>query len=284
MTCTGCGARVFILPLSPLTGSPGTQKLSRSKEVRPPASGLLSWRWLILAAGVSLAVVTIAVLALLNKKPEQNLLADPSRDVIRHREAGQQALAAGKFLIAVEEFTAALAIGQQHPHSVSLHENRELTRLFRQASLLSELVSEPLEEILRQGNELSRLDEREWRAAFSHRYKGKAVVFNADVRREASGKYHLAYSVFSRGKPAILDLGPVAAFESIPWHRPQRLLFGTRLMDVAPSAEGSWTLHFDPESTVLLTDLGAATAACGQPAEELMETVRQQAEWIGRLP
>ena len=192
----------------------------------------------------------------------------------------ESGLASGRFSLAVNEFKSVQQVRQQHPETVLPCELHELTQLHRQASLLAELISDPLDEVLRQAADMRRLDEREWHAAFTQRYQNKPVVFDANVQRTASGTYLMDFAVFLRGKPTTLDLGKPIHFEPVPFDGPRRLLFGIRLAEIVPDAEGTWIIRFDPNSVVLLTDVGAAAIACGQPPQDLEEMVRQQAEWL----
>jgi hypothetical protein len=241
------------------------------------------WRWPLLAVCVTLiAIVILAALALKGGTPKSD--ATPPADISGHLKTGQQALSSGKFILAAEEFQTALDLREHHPNVKATLDGRQLAQLYRQASLLSELISEPLDDILREAAEATETDPREWQAAFARRYRGRAVVFDAEVSRDAQGTYHLNYAVFVRGKPAHVELGPIHAFTFLPWQGPQRLIFGVRLAEIMPAAEGTWTIRFDPESVVLLTDLGAAAAACGLPADELREVILRQAEQFSNSP
>jgi hypothetical protein len=249
---------------------------------RKIAGGLKSWRWPVVIVGTAVAGIVITGLAL-RRAPPPDEEPDRRPEIARHFEAGQRALAAGAFMLAAQELDAARTLHQQASR-FPFEKSRDLVQNQRQASLLSELLDQPIEDIIRQASELNGLDQREWQSVFAQRYRGRSVVFDAEVRRDALGKYHVDYAIFFRGKRATIDLGSAPLFEVIPWHGPQRLLFGVRLAEIVPGDEGIWTVRFDPESAVLLTDLGAATAVCGQASGELRDVVLRQAEWLARLP
>jgi hypothetical protein len=184
----------------------------------------------------------------------------------------------------MQELEPAQEILAQHPDLLSLAERRELTQLHRQAALLANLRWESLEEILQHAADLIHQDEQEWRRVFAERYRGKAIVFDAEVHGEGAGQYQIHYAVFVRGRQARLDLANLQLFKGLPLQQPQRLLFGMRLADIRLEAEGLWAIRFAPDSGVLLTDLGAATACCSQPEEELKDLVERQAEWLANRP
>jgi hypothetical protein len=282
LTCANCGGKVFVLPLSPFTED-GTSKSPVRQERKEGTAPPRFWLWPALAASATLAVVLVlGIMFFRGKAHDKHVSLRPEYD--RCVLAGQRALSTGKFVLAATELQQALDLQQAHSELHSLSERRHLTSLYRQAELLSELSAEPIEDILRHAAELLPLDPLEWKSIFGQRYQRRGIVFDTEVRRDGHGAYHTDYAVFFRGKRHIVDLGRVSAFDAIPWQVPQRLVFGIRLEEIDPAAEGIWTIRFDPHSAVLLTDVGSACAVSGQPEEELRPVVQRQAAWTAALP
>src|SRR5579883_2421730 len=280
LTCAACGRPVFILPFSPfLIASPTiaparfgpAKSRPRSPWRRPLLAALLT---LVAAAGI-LAALLPHLLRPAYPSPEPRTLADDM-------QAGQRALAQGKFQSAARALKAAWDRQAEHPDRLSRAQRRRLAQLHRQADLLSDLSSESLEEILRHAADLI-ADPEEWQREFTKRYRGKAVVFNTEVRPDPARKFQLDYTVFLDDRPAQLDLANVQLLDLLPLEKPQRLLFGLRLARVDLQAGGVWVIHFEPDSGVLLTDPDAAAACCLQPVEELEEVVRRQRLWLADL-
>jgi hypothetical protein len=205
----------------------------------------------------------------------------------QHIDAGRAALGHGDFLLAARELEAAKAIRALNPVLLSAAEARELTQLHRQAALLASWLSEQsdsLGAILEDAADKFHKNEQEWRRVFEKRYRGRAIVFDAEIKRDDAGHFQISYVVFVRGRQARLDLTDLQLLKSLPLQEPQRLLFGLRLADLHLEPEGVWVIRFEPDSGVLLTDLGAAAACCLQPEEELKELVERQAEWLASRP
>jgi hypothetical protein len=157
-----------------------------------------------------------------------------------------------------------------------------VVQLERQAALLADLLSESLGEILQRA---AGLQDEEWQAQFAKRYRDRAVVFDADVRREAFGALHLDYQIHAGPEPARIDVSDLKLLSRLPLDRPPRLLFGARLASMARDVPGIWVVRFVPESAVLLTDVGAVTASCPPPIDEdLQEVLRRQEKWLADLP
>jgi hypothetical protein len=203
----------------------------------------------------------------------------PPKDLTTRLETGRQALGEGNFQLAVAELGAAQEMVRQQPALLTSEQRRELNRLHQQAELLSDLLTDSLGEILVRA---AGLEDREWQAVFTRRYKDRGVVFEAEVRRDAAGKYHVAYVLQAGAEPARVELEDLKLLARLPLERPQRLLFGGRLASIRRESPGpTWVVRFEPESGVLLTDAGAATA-CGLPADEpaLAEVLARQKEWL----
>jgi hypothetical protein len=284
LTCASCGRKLFVLPFSPL---PPVASLPAGSTTPPAAripKGRGYWRLPLAAAGLTLLVVILTFAVLFRRHVTLTAAARAPESIARHVDAGRKALAQGKFLVAATELEAAHTLRERYPERLSAGERRALTQLSHQARLLADLLPESLEEILRHAADLSDLDDQEWQRVFTSRYRGKAVIFDADVHRDGSGQYYIDYVVFVRDRRAKLDLAKVRLLQDLPLGKTQRLLFGVRLAAMRAEAEGGWSVHFEPESGVLLTDLGAAAACCSQPEQDLREVVERQTDWWTNLP
>jgi hypothetical protein len=280
--CPACARPVFVLPLSPLSPvlvSGGVVSGGWSKAA-PPLTTHHS-RLTSLAACLALAVVILVAAVLVNRPPGAAPSPPGRAEVLALLQRGEDALGGGKFALAVRELTAARQQQRLSPEALGRAERLRLEQASRQADLLADLASDSLDDMLRQAVELHDLDDEEWQTTFRSRYQGKAIVFDAEVRREAAG-YALGYRVFARRRPARVDLDELEVLSGLPLERPTRLLFGARLADIHAEPGGVWVVHFRRDSGVLITDPGAATALrLGQePDDGLRDVLRQQAAWL----
>jgi hypothetical protein len=275
--CLACGAPVFVLGFSPLApAQPAAPARSRY------------WRGPVLAAALTLAAVVLAfsflirALAPLPARPRDNG-PEEVRGLIA---AGREALRDEKFRVAVARFAEARSRRDEHPESLSAAEGRELNRLYRQAALLADLLSESLGQILASA---AGTREEEWRAHFAERYRDRAVIFDDVVTRDAAGRYELAtYEVRAPGEPARVALNDLKLLAALRLAEPRRLLFGARLARLSREeggGHGLWVIHLDPDSGVLITDEEVAGACCPQPLDaDLRAVLERQAEWAAGLP
>jgi hypothetical protein len=160
---------------------------------------------------------------------------------------------------------------------------RDLAQLRRQASLAADLIGVPLEQVVRDANDLPHA---EWRAVFQERYQGKAVILDTEVNRDASGKYTVYYLLFVAGKEARIEISDLSLLKLLPLDRPQRLILGMRLAGVERSGDGPWVVRFRPDSGVLFTHRKLVEALC--PAmrsdRELGLVLERQSNWVTRFP
>jgi hypothetical protein len=277
--CGACGGPVFVLPRSPLlTPVEESAPAPRGGPVRPRR--VPAWGWPLVGAAVTLAAVVVVYAVLLGSLVGRPKPAGPppGPDASRPLRAGEAALAAGKFQQATYELAQARRLLGPAPAA----ESRRVAQLHRQAALLADLLSEPLEELLLVAR---RTPEDEWRAQFERRYEGQAVVFDADVTREGSHRYRLHYAFCAGPEKALIEVSDLHLLDALPADRPPRLLFGARLATLRREAGGAWVVRFAPESGVLLTDVGAVTACCPPPIDEgLREVLRRQAVWADAFP
>jgi hypothetical protein len=272
--CAQCGQRIFVLPYSPL---PSPEEPGSVAAAQPP---LRPWRLPAVAALFTLAIVILVFTIWLGalRSPKAGVVEDARE----HIEAGKTALAEGRMRRAVEAFDAAFKVRQLGPTPLSSLEERQLRQWQRQASLLADLLSESLEEILLQA---ARSQPEEWLAQFAQRYKGagkaNAVVFDSEVWRDNTGKLRLRWELDAGAERARIDLGDLALLRARPLDKPTRLLFGARLASVAREPPGMWVVRFEEDSGVFLTEREAAAGCCPPPLdEELMKVLERQRQWV----
>jgi hypothetical protein len=281
IACSACGRKLFILPVSPY---PPVAGLSTSASPGKPLGPRPSFSWRLPVAAACLTLVAVGGVFFVYLYPHlrsfTSLLGTES--IGPHIDAGRTALAQGKFQLAVHELEAAQGLAQKNASSLSAGERRRLNHWQLQARLLADLLPNSLEEIVRHASELEP-DDKAWLDVFAQRYRGHSVVFDAEVRLDGAGKYHLSYVVLVDGQQAVLDFATLQLFKLLPLDKPERLLFGARLASVHREDEGSWVIRFEPASGVLFTDRDAAAACSPQTAEELDDLVRRQASWLGLM-
>jgi len=282
--CGGCGRKIFVLPSSPL---PRVAPLSKAQAPDRSPSLPRGWRRLgLIAAGLSLAAAVTLSSVLLLRRDRHDARGPGPEEIGRRIMAGQEALGRGKFQTAIEELDAAQELRHRNPHALTPTQRRRLDQLHRQAALMADLLSESLEDILRQASELEGLGEHEWHAAFSERYHGKSVIFDAEVAWDAAVGYRLGWDMFVRGARVRIELTDLRLLRALPLERPRRLLFGARLASAGLEAGGAWVVRFQPDSGVLITDAGVATACrLGQaPDPPLLDVLLRQQRWAAELP
>jgi hypothetical protein len=280
--CAGCGRSLFVLPFSPLPPVSADKAVTPSPAARPRMPSRRSWLLPVAAASLTLAVVIIAFALLLHyllgKRPAE------TEDIDTPMTAGQKALKDGNFVVAAEHLKKADAIRERHPEALAAEKSRKLTRLYRQAALLKDLLSESLGEIILKAAGQQRDD---WQKEFEYRYYRKAVVFQAPVRWDAAArKYQLEYQIFANKDKVDLDLGNLELLRRLPrLDNPRELLFGARLASIQREGPGRWVIRFVPDSGVFLTDPGAAAACCDRPVDDsLRSLLDQQAKWDEDTP
>jgi hypothetical protein len=285
VTCLRCGAQVFVLPKSPLPAVGEGAGLAPSTRADAPAARfrLSPWAVPLLATGLTLALLVCVYLWVVAP-----WLAGPLRggaksaappagtDLPTQLTLARKHLAAGNFRLAATGLTDALKLFDTAPASRGAVSRPELIQLHRQARLLADLAAESLEEILRHAAGVR--DPDEWEADFAVRYRGKALVFDADLSQSPEGTYR----VWAHGEPARLELADLALWADLPRDRPPRVLFGARLAGVRREPPGpTWVVRFDRESGVLLTDRGAVAVCCPFLGDaEVTALVVRQEKWL----
>lgn len=294
--CPACAQPIFVLGRSPLpsvaaaTAAAGKGTGEEAVAARPLIPW--PWRWPLAAAILTLGGVVLVFWILLRNLDQprglQHSNASRQNEIDAHLQAGRTALSEGSFRLAEEQLAAARTLRDRQPQALGISESRSLNRLYRQAALLASPLPKSLEEVLQQASGLR--NEEEWRKQFEANYQGRGVVFDDRVQRDAARGYRLMTYELRAGfgkdaEPARLEIGNLKLLHALPLDAPQRLLFGAQVAAIAREPPGVWVIRFEPDSGVLLTDLGAVAAYCPQPVDdELRELVKRQAEWEKELP
>lgn len=235
----------------------------------------------LLAAGgtlLALVAVFLALLPLLGR-PAAVSKSNPQQDMRDLLAAGQRALGEGSYFLAARQLSDARLAGLPY---LSGGELRRIDQLRRQAQLLARLHSQSLEEILQEAS-LQRSDD-EWQERFRTNHQGRSVLFDDEVTRDAAGRLALgAYVVQVEREQARVALEDLQLFKDLPLVPPQRMLFGGRIRALAREGSG-WVVHFEADSGVMVTDIGAANACLGSVDADLLEVLRRQAQWLDDLP
>ncbi len=155
---------------------------------------------------------------------------------------------------------------------------RHWEQLRREAALLADLLAEPLEDLL---GHAAGMAQAEWQADFPHRYQGKALLFDAEVKRRPDGRLEIAYQLRLGKEPAKLDVSDLELLRKLKLDQPRRLIFGARLASVSSEPPGpTWVVRLQPTSGVWLTDADAAALCCPSWSDEATrEVLREQARW-----
>jgi hypothetical protein len=203
-------------------------------------------------------------------------------DFQSHRAVGENALQAGRLQLAAEEFAKARQLALQQSDPLPLAELLSLNQKLRETSLLADLLSESLDEILERA---ARLPEDEWKAQFEKRYRGtgsaNAVVFDAEVRQIGPRRYRLDWELSAGTEPARVEIDELRFLEDLPLQEPRRLLFGARLGSIQREQNGVWVVRFEPTSGVLLTDPRALSVRYPAPVDdEIKGLLERQRRWV----
>jgi hypothetical protein len=274
VSCPACGRPVFVLAASPLPPDPAAV----------PPGGWRAWRLPLLAAAgtvAALALLFVALLPLLSRAPP-----DDAPDVGAEIDEGQKALGQRAFHSAREKLDRAVELSRRRPDALTPDRRRALLQLRRQADLLERLSVGSLEEVVREAALQERNPPAEWQARYDRDYRGRTVVFDDVVKRDAAGRPVLSYyEVRVDGRPVRLGLEDLKVLAGLPLEKPRRMLFGARLggddrrPGVAREDGGGWVVHFDPDGGVLLTDPEAAAACLPGPVDA---GVREVLDWQRR--
>jgi hypothetical protein len=265
-----------VLPASPLPSVADSLILAR-KSVGLPAVTVKPVpprrRW---AAAVALALLVAAALCAIALVGTWR-----GRDAEKLSRLAQERRSAESQGVALKHAREHLAVGNFRQALASL-QNLQVVQpgkrwepLLAQASLLADLCSESLDEILAHA---AGAQPAEWELEFPARYRGKAFVFDVVMSGPAGEPYHHTWPV----RPDVhMDFAEVQLLQRLPLTEPTRVLFGVRLAEVRRDTPASWEVRFDPAGGVLLTEPEAVSACCPYLDEaELNDLVRRQSGWL----
>jgi len=269
--CPRCQRQRFVLPCSPFPAV----ETATSSSVPPMVTPLARRFWLLpvgaaLLTGMLLWILGTLFLAHSTQQADHRPRPDdvsPAERLTRVEASMRQ----GHFRLAAQEFEAA---SQSFLKSASPRERHRWTQLGREASVYADLLAEPIEVLLEHALHTS---EEEWLAEFTARYRGRAVLFDAHVWRDASG-VRTDYEAVVGEKVAQLVLDELDFVKQIERGDAVRVIFAARLAGIKREPPGPrWVVRFQPGSDVLLTDATAAALCCPPLAEaDSLEVLRRQ--------
>lgn len=248
LPCPHCKHPVFILPRSPFS-----TPTAAAGQRRPPARQRFFWVMPTLAGLATLLVLAGLFFALLPSLSRHDSTPEDSATTLREQiGAGRQALAAGGFHQAAEKLARSWDQAREQPDLLSPVEQRELYQAYRQADLFEHLLSDSLQDLLQKAQAAG--GDEEWKARFRKDYQGKAVIFDDRLQLDGTGRPALSgTSVRSGELSARIALEDLRLVSWLPLDR--RVIFGAKLAGFALEG-GRWVIRFEPDSGVLLTDLG----------------------------
>jgi hypothetical protein len=261
--CEHCGAAVFVLPRSPLPPLPAAPLAQAVAVVRRR-------RWLAPVGAVALALIVTWWFW----PPTADAPALDAGEFTQRLAEARQQLNSGAYRQAAAQFALLRTARHARPGLLPAQDVQELHHLERQAAALAELCGEPLEALLAHAAAAA---EPEWLADFPHRYGGKAVLLDLEIRG-AGGHFEHSYLLWAGGEPAELDLDDLRLLGQLPLQSRQRMVFLARLASVRREPGRGWVVRLQGDSGVLLTEAGAARVCCpalaGAEFEALLERQR----------
>jgi hypothetical protein len=223
--------------------------------------------WLLLATiGCVLLMLAVGGWALVswisptkNDAPAGPTLTDKqARDLALGRlQKAQDHINLGHFALALDQLDALDALQRQQQKTWV--DPVWLTHQRREIGLYADLLPHSLEELLAEATDLP---EQEWQQQFAKRYLGKAVIFDTEVKHLADGRFVHDYQLHAGNQQGRLELANLPYFQTLPINQPRRVLFGARLKSIQRDEPGLWSVHFLPDSMVLLTDPQALAICC----------------------
>jgi hypothetical protein len=81
-----------------------------------------------------------------------------------------------------------------------------------------------------------------------------------------------------------LELADLKVLRQLPIDlKQERLIFGARLTAVRRDPMRRWTVSFQPDSGILITDPDVAGACCPPVDLEMREVLERQARWVAEI-
>jgi hypothetical protein len=283
VACPSCGRTHFVFPLGPWAEGVG----AHGKGGAFRSVGRLPLVLVIVGLVLALAALPLVWSSLKRPATPDDRATTPER-IREAMQAARQALADGKYQLALRTLDAALADRDRQPEALAPVQHRHLNQLHRQADLLARLSILSLEEIARRASRVR--DPAERRAEFDFHHRGKSVVFDSFIGADPRGRPVLrGYKVRIEDEPVRIALEELNLFQGRLLEPPRRFLFGGRLAECELEEGGTWVIRFEPGSGVLLTDAGAVKAllpgpwAQEQERKEFEELLQGQQAWVDKL-
>jgi hypothetical protein len=233
----------------------------------------------IVLGGALAMVIIFLLLRPYLRRPTAGEVSSPRAESQALIAEGERQLREGNVFLAHQALRAGVDQYGRHPQTLSRDKGHRLEQLWRQTDLLSRLLDQPLEEILDQATH--HRSEEEWNAKFQQ-YRGRALIFDDVLRRDAQGRPILgSYLVRAGDVEARIALEDLTLMRQLPLEPPRRWLFGARLADCRREHGGTWVFRFELDSAVLLSDQIVAAVCCPHPLdEELLGVLKRQEEWL----
>lgn len=281
LRCNSCSRELFVLPASPLP-----TVTAPAAEDAPANAGLRGspWFWPITAGVLTLLMViggfAAAFIWLIDTPRPEGAATPTAAEVDSALAAGRKALLAGEFQRAAQVLNKLQTAVSANPQAATSGQRQELRQLHRQAPLLADWPGEPLEQILAR---TAPLKSDEWQAV-AERYRGKAFLFDLELRRDAGRQYHVIKHGGKDGPANMrLEMQNLTLLAYLPLEEPQRVLFGARVAELRRQG-ASCTVRLEPDSGVLLTDVTSAAIGGMIPETGLQPILKQQRQWAAGLP
>ncbi len=271
--CPVCKQKVFILGRSPLPPVPGDPRSPTTRRVRLGP-------WLIVLGGtlVLLAIVAVGIVMVIGRAGGPPA-PTPHEKLLAHQEAGITAWQDGHYAVAARELKAARKIREQLGEPTASEEARRFEQQEKQADLVANWLGKPLVDLLEKWNAY---EDDDWQKLFPDQ-KGKAVAFDILLSRDGSGRYQ--YKRLLGLELPILGVKELAGLERLPLRQEQRLIFGVKLASLKrdrarPAGDAErWTVGFEPDSFVLITDEPIARALGLVIDSDMPSVLERQRSW-----
>ncbi len=283
--CPGCGEEVFVLPWSAYTsaGPNLAENLSHTSPRR------VSRLWMV--GGVAFVIVLltlILIVALQTQGPEtkgqpetfQNK-EETQRQIKTHLNQAHEDISMGHFSLALNRLNAAQNLHDK-AQCLSKEEARSLKTLQKEIALFDDLLHRSLEELLQEAHNQP---PEEWELLFRKRYQGKAIILDTVVQRNHQQVLVVNYALQVGRETVHLSLAELELFEKLPLPEPRRILWAARLEEIQREPRQGWTIHFDPQSGLLLTEKKALLHYCpaldNPETHELLQQQKEQRKMLG---
>ncbi len=286
LSCPQCGHVQLIFPDIGL----GQLLLPQTPQAnpRPTASTLPRirgwWRqWLLLVlAGILLGGLGWGLRFLMSPlTPQIAQMAQSGPSLAQLRKQIQQALSRRDLRLAGQRLGQLADQLHRDPSLLSGLERWKVLQQQKEIALANDLLYESLPELLQTGVEVAP-EVWEWR--FDQRYRGRSVIFDAQIGRNPMGEYQFDYLLRVNDQDCIIDWERLRLFDALPFGEPRRLIFGFRLETAYVDAFGRWHIEPRSDSGVLITLPELLEDGLVAVDEELHSILQMQDRWLQEIP